>query len=135
MALRATAAAPGASGRVRLTLAWSPFGVELRADGRHVWDLEIEITGIARPETYGAAAIVAWAVSPDLTEQQKLGVVRPGETVRSQTDLNKFLVVVTAEPSPDVSSRSGAVLLRGMSPSSFLQSFLGHELFGGIRHE
>ena len=39
--------------------------------------------------------------------------------------------VVTIEPNANVAVRSGPIVLRGISPSGLLQSFIGHELFSG----
>ena len=46
-------------------------------------------------------------------------------------ELNKFLLVITAEAEAQPASRTGPTVLHGTSPSGWLQSFLSHPLFRG----
>ena len=50
-------------------------------------------------------------------------------------ELNKFLLVITAEADSLGSARKGPTVLHGIAPSSWLQSFLSHPLFRGIPPE
>jgi hypothetical protein len=127
--LAPTASAPGASGHARLLFAASPFGVAVTADGRASYDVAITLGGLPSP---GGGAVVAWAVSPDLSQWQRLGVVANGTTTLGRIELNKFLLVITAEPQVDVATHSGPVLLRGFSPSTWLQRFITHPMFRGV---
>ena len=128
-----TAQAPKAKGQARLVSAESPFGVAVTADGRARYDVHIDVTGLPSPSTLGAyKAYVAWAVSPDLTTWKRLGTVENGTSVVGAADLNKFLLVITAEASADSAAHAGPTVLHGTSPSGWLQSFLSHPLFRGV---
>jgi hypothetical protein len=131
--LFATPRAPAAQGVARLVFAPSPFGVAVTADGRASYDVEITATGLPEPSTLGAySAYVAWAVSTDLAQWNRLGAVGNGTTMVGHAELNKFLLVITAEASTTPASHAGPTVLHGTSPSGWLQSFLSHPLFRGI---
>lgn len=133
IALFATAKAPAAKGKARLVSAESPFGIAVTADGRARYDVHIDVTGLPKPSTLGAyETYVAWAVSPDLTVWKPLGAVKNGTSIVGTADLNKFLLVVTAEASADSAAHAGPTVLHGTSPSGWMQSFLSHPLFRGV---
>jgi hypothetical protein len=133
IALFNTPKAREAKGKARLVSAESPFGIAVTADGRARYDVHIDITGLPSPSTLGAYdAYVAWAVSPDLTEWKRLGTVKNGTSVVGTADMNKFLLVITAEASGDSGTHAGPTVLHGTSPSGWLQSFLSHPLFRGV---
>jgi hypothetical protein len=128
-----TSKAPAAQGRARLVFAQSPFGVAVTADGRASYDVEIEISGLPEPPMLGAySAYLAWAVTTDLKEWHRLGAVTNGKTTVGRAELNKFLLVITAEASTGSTIHAGPTVLHGTSPSGWLQSFLSHPLFRGI---
>jgi hypothetical protein len=125
--------APSARGDARLVFADSPFGVAVTADGHHRYDIDITARELPEPATLGAfRAFVAWEVSPNLTEWHRLGAVRNGTVHVGAAEMNKFLVVITAEPDSAVAQHSGPTVLHGTSPSGWLQTFLTHPLFRGI---
>lgn len=133
IALFPTGAAPGARGFARLVYAASPFGIAVTTDGRARYDVQISAAQLPRPDSLGQfTAYVAWAASSDLTEWHRLGVVTNGDATVGPAELNKFLLVVTAEADSAPATRRGPVVLRGTSPSSWLQSFLTHPLFRGV---
>jgi hypothetical protein len=133
IALFNTAKTPTARGQARLVFAQSPFGVAVTADGRASYDIEIETSGLPEPSTLGAyTTYVAWATSTDLSEWHRLGVVKNGTSTVGHVELNKFLLVITAEPSEAPATHGGPTVLHGTSPSGWLQSFLSHPLFRGI---
>lgn len=133
IALFNTPKTPTARGQARLVFAQSPFGVAVTADGRASYDIEVEASGLPEPSTLGAyTAYVAWAASTDLAEWHRLGVVKNGTSTVGRAELNKFLLVITAEPSETPAAHSGPTVLHGTSPSGWLQSFLSHPLFRGI---
>jgi FtsP/CotA-like multicopper oxidase with cupredoxin domain len=134
----------GVKGSLQLSWAPTPFGVSVSAAGNLRHDLIAEIEGLPEPETLGEyRAYVAWATTPLLNPEIKLGEVRNGKNQRLGTiDMNQFLVLISAEESPDVTARAGRLVLRGMSPSSQVQpdNHLmipaarrpeGHEMHGG----
>jgi hypothetical protein len=133
IALFTTAQAPKAEGKARLVSAESPFGIAVTADGRARYDVHIDVTGLPSPSTLGAYnAYVAWAVSPDLSKWKRLGAVENGTSIVGTADLNKFLLVITAEASADPEEHAGPTVLHGTSPSGWMQSFLSHPLFRGV---
>lgn len=132
--LAPTATAPAARGHARLRFAASPFGVAVTADGRARYDVAITLSQLPRAGAAGdsSAAYVAWAVSPDLGEWRRLGTVDTGTTTVGPVDLNKFLIVISVERDPESVRATGPVVLRGYSPSIWLQSFITHPLFRGV---
>jgi hypothetical protein len=103
------------------------------ADGRARYDVRFELTGLPEPSSLGQfTSYVAWMASTDLKLWHRLGTVRNGPTVVGQADLNKFLLVITAEADSMTATRKGPTVLHGPSPSTWLQSLLSHPLFRGI---
>ncbi|HEY4100426.1 MAG TPA: hypothetical protein VGM20_06080 [Gemmatimonadales bacterium] len=127
------ARAPGAHGEARLVFAASPFGVAVTADGRHRYNVRISAANLPAPATLGPYhALVAWEVSPDLTEWHRLGTVSGDTATVGETSMNKFLLVITAEATAGSTTHTGPIVLHGTSPSGWLQTFLTHPLFRGI---
>ena len=127
-----TAAAPAASGQARLVWATSPFGVAVTADGRARYDVQITAAGLPGAGSSNSAAYVAWATSTDLAKWVRLGTVANGTTTVGHVDMNKFLLVITAEADSTALTHGGPTVLHGTSPSGWLQTFLSHPLFRGI---
>jgi hypothetical protein len=127
-----TPKAPDAKGQARLVFAPSPFGVAVTADGRASYDVEIDASGLPDPSSLGASAYVAWAVTTDLKTWNRLGSVTNGHSVVGHAELNKFLLVITAESIAVPKAHAGPTVLHGTSPSGWLQSFLSHPLFRGV---
>lgn len=128
-----TSAAPAASGRARLVWASSPFGIAVTVDGRARYDVQITAAGLRGTDSSGTAvAYVAWATSTDLATWIRLGTVANGTTTVGQVDMNKFLLVITAERDSSAQTHDGPTVLHGTSPSGWLQTFLSHPLFRGI---
>ncbi len=120
----------GATGVLELTLAQSPFGVAVTEDGRYIYDIKIELRGLRGLRPAGDDAYVAWVATPNLERRKKLGVIGEDLTVGGQVDWNRFLVVVTAESSPDVEEWAGAILFSATSPSGWLSTMAGEPIFG-----
>ncbi|HUP00551.1 MAG TPA: hypothetical protein VM737_03395, partial [Gemmatimonadota bacterium] len=117
---------PAASGSVALTPSASPFGASVGPDGTQRWDLELRAEGLPPPRTLGPyAAYVAWAAPPVLEPMVRLGTFEGGALSAGRVTLDKFFVLVSAEPHPSGARPSGPVVLRGTSPSMALQP---HEL-------
>lgn len=128
--LHPTPRVPDATGQARLVSAASPFGVAVTSDGRARYDVEVTAAGLPEPAALGAySAYVAWAATTDLSRWVRLGPVANGTTTVGAVDLNKFLLVITAEASPTAGAHAGPTVLHGTSPSGWLQSFLTHPLF------
>jgi hypothetical protein len=133
IALFATPKAPSAHGSARLVYAASPFGVAVTADGRAQYDIQVTAAELPEPSSLGAfKAYVAWAATPDLSTWVRLGTIRNGMSIVGHVDLNKFLLVITAEADSAPPHHAGPTVLHGTSPSGWLQSFLNHPMFRGI---
>ncbi len=92
----------------RLVYASSPFGVAVTADGVDRYDVRLNLKGMPAPSALGPyRAYVAWQVTTDLSHWQRLGQVQNGTTVVGATDLNKFLLVITAEASATPDAHPG----------------------------
>ena len=112
----------GISGYVRLTPSPSPFGASVTADGHHRFDLTLYAAGLPDPAALGAyTGYVAWATTPLLRPVVNLGPVANGRTALGPVDLDKFLVLVTAEAASDAPAAGdgrgweGRIVLRGTS--------------------
>lgn len=133
IALHSTQAAPTARGRARLVPTGSPYGVDVTADGHASYDVMITVTGLPSPGRLGKfTTFVAWAALPDLSRWERLGSVRNGTSTVGPVELNKFLLVITAEADSAPAAHTGPTVLHGASPSGWLQSFLTHPLFRGV---
>jgi hypothetical protein len=131
--LFSTPKTPAASGSARLVFAQSPFGIAVTADGRAQYDVQVTVSGLPAPSSLGAfKAYVAWATTPDLQRWDRLGTITNGTSTVGHVTLNKFLLVITAEPDSAPKVHGGPTVLHGTSPSGWLQSFLNHPMFRGI---
>jgi hypothetical protein len=131
--LYATPKAPAAQGHGRLAYADSPFGVALTRDGHALYDIHITASALPTPSSLGAfSTYVAWVATPDLAHWARLGPVANGNTTLGPVDLDKFLLVVTAESDSTANTHAGPTVLHGISPSSLLQKFLTKPAFHGI---
>jgi hypothetical protein len=139
--LEPTNDARGASGVAVLTRSPSPFGMSLTPDGHLRYDVHLHVTGLpADPHVYdGATAYVAWATVPDLSLARRLGPVAADGSSSGEVDWNKFIVLVTAEKpvaqpvaKPAAEPHwSGTILLKGVSPSTWMQRYGSHILNNG----
>ena len=112
-----------AAGVVAVTRPWSPFGVTVTPEGRHRHELIAWIARLPDPETLGDyATYVAWATPLALDPVIKLGEVRNGRNDLGEVAFNKYLVLVTAEASAQVTERTGPLIIRGRSPSSRMEA-------------
>jgi hypothetical protein len=128
-----TPKAPDAHGNARLVYAASPFGVAVTADGHASYDVQVDASGLPDPATLGGfSTYVAWAASTDLSQWARLGVVKNGNSTVGHVEMNKFLLVITAESIATSPTHAGPTVLHGTSPSGWLQNFLTHPLFRGI---
>ena len=131
--LFATPKVPAAQGHARLVYASSPFGIAVTQDGRASYDVQITARDLPDPATLGGyRAYVAWATSTDLSRWVRLGAVHNGTTTVGRAEMNKFLLVITAEADTAPVAHVGPTVLHGNSPSGWLQSFLSHPLFRGV---
>ncbi len=137
ISLEPTNDARGASGVAVLTRSQSPFGMSLTPDGHLRYDVHLSVTGLpADPHVYdGATAYGAWATVPDLSLARRLGPLAADGSSSGEVDWNKFIVLVTAEKpvaKPAAEPHwSGTILLKGVSPSTWMQRYGSHILNNG----
>jgi hypothetical protein len=130
--LQAQALARSAQGVAALRPARSPFGFALTVDGNFIFDAEVTVTGLPDPAKLGPFTTYAvWATNADLTEVRLLGTLRPDEPTKGRVAFSKFLIVVTADAGVPGPKWRGPVLLRGFSPSNYLENFGAKTLLNG----
>lgn len=117
------AAGEGARGVVTLTRPPSPFGVTVTPEGRHVHELSVRLEGLPDPASLGPyTTYVAWATPLTFDSVVPLGEVADGTTEVGTVAFGKYLVLVSAEASADVTEREGPLVLRGRSPSALMEA-------------
>ncbi len=124
--LESTGDARGASGVVTMRFAPSPFGVALTVDGHFRYQLSLSAEGL---NSVPGKHHVAWAATPELDQVTRLGALSDAGVVEGEVSYNKILVFVTEESSPEGTTWSGPVLLRGVSRSGLLHTMAGHGPF------
>ncbi len=130
IALGPTAVGSGASGVAKLRLAPSPFGIALSPDGHFLFDVELTVTGLPKPSSWGPySSYVAWATTENLDIARRLGEVTGGKPITARVDYHKFILLVTAEADAEGDHWQGPVVLRGLSASMFLDNFSGKTFF------
>lgn len=110
----------GVTGVVDLQLPPSPFGVSVDASGRHLYNAVLSVTGLPDPTTLGPdfTHFVAWLTTPVFDPVVNLGPVENGTRDLGRVDLNKFMILITAETGTGGDEWEGALVLRGTSPSA-----------------
>ena len=104
---------------MELSLPHSPFGVAVDAAGRHLYDASLTLDGLPPPSELGPYEhYVAWLTTPVFDPVINLGEVKNGTRDLGTIDLQKFLVLVTAEERLDGVDWEGRLVLRGSSPSA-----------------
>ena len=116
------AALPGVRARVELGHLDGPFTISVTASGSLRYRPTMVIAGLPRPSSLGAfTTYVAWVATPVMHPIRRLGVVTNGRVVLPTIDLDKFIVLVTAEATSGGTEPNGRIVLRGASPSTRLQ--------------
>ena len=121
--LFSTALGGDALGVVEMGRVPTPFGVAVTPEGHHEYALTAWIEGLPDVTSLGPYnAYMAWATTPVFDQLIKLGEVSNGTNTLGTIALNKFLIMISAEASADVSGREGRLVLRGRSPSSLMEA-------------
>ena len=111
----------GASGLVELGHLPGPFTVAVTPDGRPRHQLALSLSGLPAPGSLGKyRTYVTWVAPPTMHPVQRLGEVANGNADLGAVNLEKFVVLITAEASAGVKEPTGRVVLRGQSPSTRL---------------
>lgn len=131
--LVATKRVPGtgqAMGVGSVTFAKSPFGIAVSPSGHYVYDIDLSVERLRQPKR---GFYTAWITTPNLDKIKRLGVLSDEKVSRvsGQVDWNKFLVVVTLEPSVVDNDRMwvGPIIMRGISRSGLMHTMAGHGPF------
>ena len=107
-----------------VTFSKSPYGVSVTPDGTYVVDVQLVLDRIKQPKR---GVLTAWATKDDLSEVKRLGTLDASFRASGQVGWNKFLLVVTLEPSAEPTDIwSGPVVMRGMSRSGLMHTLAGH---------
>jgi suppressor of ftsI len=119
--LHPTDKAPRATGTALLELEPSPFGLAVTRDGRVRYRVSLTLSGLPEVASLGPyRSFVAWATTPDLEPMIPLGAVVNGRTVVGPIDLERFILLISAERQPGARTPKGPFVLRGSSPSLFM---------------
>jgi len=119
------------SGVATLVPAPSPFGVTLTPDGHPVFDITVSVQNLPPARALGGAHYAAWATTQDLIDADFIGIIAPDGKATGKVAWNKYIVLVSIEPDPVPKHWTGAVVLRGFSPSTYLANYASHPLFLG----
>lgn len=109
----------------------SPFSIALGPDGSYVYDVTVSIERMRAPRN---GQLVAWVTTTEIDHIERIGTLDENLRTRGTVDWNKFIVVVTLEPSDDPGAEmwSGPVVFRGMSRSGMMHTMVGH---GALQQE
>ncbi len=129
--LVSTGRVPGtgrATGAGEVSFSPSPYGIALAEDGSYLYDFTIRFQRLNRPP---GGAYVVWTATPTLDRIVLSGELTDPWSFTGQVSWNKFLLVVTLEPTfdPDAVAWSGPVVIRGMSRSGMMHTMAGHGPF------
>ena len=113
-----------AKGSARINFTRSPFGVAVSMNGSYKYDLTLVIKGI---KSNNKGTLTAWVTSSDLKHVRRLGILDESLQTFGKVEWNKFLVVVTLEPTAEPTDMwKGAIVMRGMSRSGMMHTMAGH---------
>ena len=109
-----------AGGTAFLRWAPSPFGTSVTRDGSQRYRIDLEIAGLPEPDSLGNyRSWVAWVTTPVMDPVVRLGEVGNGRFPGlGPVAFDKFVILVSAESSPETPIRAGRLGLRGASPST-----------------
>jgi len=109
----------------------SPFAVALSPDGSYEYDIDVSLERMRVP-TQGR--LVAWVTTREVDVIVRMGALDEHLRASGSVAWNKFLVVVTLEPTddPDATIWSGPIVFRGASRSGMMHTMVGH---GALQQE
>jgi FtsP/CotA-like multicopper oxidase with cupredoxin domain len=116
-----TGAADSARGTAALEWVAGPFTVAVARDGTQQFAVAFDLAGLPPLPRGPRPGYVAWAAPPLMDPLIRLGTVRDGRTAAGIVALDRFVILVSAEPDTLSPTRRGALLLRGESASNRLR--------------
>ena len=112
---------PGVVGSVELGHVRTPFGTAVNSDGVHRFELRVQARHLPDPSTLGPyTTYVAWVTTPLLRPVIRIGALDQDGAAAGPVELNKFLVLITAEADAAGEDWKGRIVLRGPSASNRL---------------
>jgi len=122
-----------ASGTAELSWVEGPFTVAVARDGTHRWNLRFSVRGLPDSLLHGRrSGFVAWAASPTMARLVRLGSIHgAGDVELGPVALDRFLVLISAEPDTSVREPRGRMVLRGESASNRLRPPDNYQFFLG----
>ena len=110
------------TGTIELGHPGGPFTMSVTREGSQIYQPRAIITGLPDPATLGPyRTYVAWVTTRVMSPFIRLAEVRNGVTELPPISLDQFVIIISAEASPDVAERTGKLVLRGGSPSTRLE--------------
>ncbi len=112
-------------GTAEAAFARSPFGVSIARDGTYIYDLTIGFERLKAPKQ---GYYTVWLTNSQVDQVTRLGVLDQTDSVHGRVAWNKYLVVMTLEPTDDPAATkwSGPIVSRGMSRSGMMHTMAGH---------
>ena len=109
----------------------SPFSVALSPDGSYEYDLHVSLGRMRVPRQ---GRLVAWVTTREVDEIVRVGALDDDLQADGSVAWNKFLVVVTLEPTddPEATIWTGPIVFRGSSRSGMMHTMVGH---GALQQE
>ena len=109
----------------------SPFSIQLSPDGSYAYDLHVSLSRMRVPRQ---GQLVAWVTTSEIDRIERMGALDEDLETSGRVDWNKYIVVITLEPSddPDQDMWSGPIVMRGMSRSGMMHTMVGH---GALQQE
>lgn len=116
-----TTHAPNAAGTVQLGWVPGPFTVSVTRDGTQQFSIRTDLRDLPPLPRSRRAGYMAWAATPTMARVERLGTVRAGATIAATVAMDRFAILISAEPDTTTRQRRGPILLRGESASSRLR--------------
>jgi hypothetical protein len=112
-------------GTAQASFVQSPFGVSIATDGTYIYNLAIGFERLKAPKQ---GHYTVWLTNSQVDDVMRLGVLDQNDSVRGRVAWNKYLVVLTLEPTDDprATKWSGPIVSRGMSRSGMMHTMAGH---------
>ncbi len=116
-----------AKGTAQVNFAASPFGVSVSSEGSYIYNLKLQVERL-KPSKKGV--YTAWVSTPNLDEIKRVGVFDDSFALSARVEWNKFLIIITLEPSAKATDTwQGPIILRGISRSGLMHTLAGHGPF------
>jgi suppressor of ftsI len=110
------------TGVARLSPPPSPFGIAVTPAGEQLHDIVFVLRNLPPAASLGSfTTYVAWATTPQMHPEIRLGEVRNGDVRLGPVVFDRFLLLITAEASATPAERTGRLVLRGTSASVRMQ--------------